>query len=77
MKEVICEVVPGLTLDGVVVSEFFRPVKELVRCKDCKWGGPSRNSRDEPMVFCYNGETGIEDGYLCEPDWYCAEGERK
>ena len=50
---------------------------EIVRCKDCRWGERSRNGKGEEMIFCYNGDTGIEDGYLHEPDWFCAEGERK
>ena len=52
-------------------------MQELVRCKDCRWGEYSKNARGEDMVFCYKGETGIEDGYLHEPEWFCAEGERK
>ena len=50
---------------------------QIVRCKDCKWGEPSRNEKNEPMIFCYNGDTGIEDGWLLEPNWFCAEGEPK
>ena len=61
-------------------AEFCRRysnMQELVRCKDCKWGDWSRNGKGEEMILCYNGNTGIEDGYLQEPDWFCAEGERK
>ena len=50
---------------------------EIVRCKDCRWGDWTKNIRGEDMIFCYNGDTGIEDGYLHEPDWYCAEGEHR
>ena len=50
---------------------------EIVRCKNCRWGDRSRNGKGEEMILCYNGDTGIEDGYLHEPDWFCAEGERK
>ena len=53
------------------------PLPIVTRCKDCKWGDPTRNEANENMIFCYNGGTGIEDGYLHEPDWFCAEGERK
>lgn len=77
MKEVICEIIPGLTLNGEILSEFYHPVDNLVRCKDCKWGEPTRNGKGEEMVFCYCGDTGIEDGWLLNPDWYCAEGEPK
>ena len=53
------------------------PLPVVVRCKDCRWGDRSRNGKGEEMILCYNGDTGIEDGYLHEPDWFCAEGERK
>ena len=53
------------------------PLPDVVRCKDCRWGDRSRNGKGEEMILCYNGDTGIEDGYLHEPDWFCAEGERK
>ena len=58
---------------GKRVEEMHR----LVRCKDCKWGEPARNGKGEEMIFCYCGDTGIEDGWLLDPDWYCAEGERR
>ena len=48
--------------------------KPLVRCKDCRWGDLSKNIKGKEMIFCYNGDTGIEDGYLHEPEWFCAEG---
>lgn len=51
--------------------------RELVMCRNCKWGEPSKNMKGEDMVFCYNGDTGIEDGYLHEPNWFCAEGKKK
>lgn len=76
MKEWICEEVPALTVDEKVISTMFLPKKELVRCKECKWGDLTRNGFGENMILCYNGNTGIEDGYLQEPDWFCAEGER-
>lgn len=76
MKEWIVEECPALTLDGKIVSTMLRREQELVRCKDCRWGDWSRN-RGKEMILCYNGDTGIEDGYLHEPDWFCAEGERK
>ena len=50
---------------------------QIVRCKNCRWGDRARNGKGEEMILCYNGDTGIEDGYLHEPDWYCREGERK
>ena len=75
MKEWICEEVPAVTIDGKVISTMLHQEQELVRCKDCKYGDLTKNMRNEDMIFCYNGDTGIEDGYLHEPDWFCAEGE--
>ena len=76
MKELIIKVDdPGeRVLDG---SPKMFEIQELVRCKDCRWGDWSRNGKGEHMILCYNGDTGIEDGYLHEPDWFCAEGKRK
>lgn len=58
---------------------FLKDLKDreaVVRCKNCRWGDRSRNGKGEEMILCYNGDTGIEDGFLHEPDWFCAEGER-
>ena len=77
MKEWICEEVLAVTIDGKAIATMLRQEQELVRCRDCKHGEWSKNALKEDMIFCYNGDTGIEDGYLHEPDWFCAEGERK
>lgn len=74
MTEFIITCKSELKPDGSYQIERYR---ELVRCKDCRWGDRSRNGKGEEMILCYNGDTGIEDGYLHEPDWYCCEGERK
>ena len=58
-------------------SGKITPLPVVVRCKDCKWGDWSRNGKGEEMILCYNGNTGIEDGYLHEPDWFCAEWEKR
>ena len=64
-----------LSIDTLETALSEQP--QIVRCKDCRWGEYSKNARGEDMVFCYNGDTGIEDGYLHEPDWFCAAGERE
>ena len=50
--------------------------KELVRCKDCKYG--------KHIVSAFNGEVTIYRIFCSkrgneshEPDWFCADGERK
>ena len=77
VKEWICQEEPLIRSDGASVGVGFRQMTELVRCKDCRWGDWSRNGKGEEMILCYNGDTGIEDGYLHEPYWLCAEGKRK
>lgn len=50
----------------------------VVRCKDCRWGEWSKNCRGEDMVICNNTESPVSETYrLVEPDWYCADGERR
>lgn len=68
MKEWICEEVPAVTLDGVVISTMLHQIQELVRCKDCKY------------VEC----EGVEGFLVCDlsgfshsPEFFCADGERK
>jgi hypothetical protein len=49
----------------------------VIRCRDCKHGEPTKNARDEAVIKCK------EICWLCrlprlmEPDWYCADGERR
>lgn len=53
------------------------PVGELVRCKDCKWGEPTKNCYGEDRIICGNDDTYI-DRYITVPaDWFCADAERK
>lgn len=66
--EWITEEVPGVTIDGKVISTFLLKKHELVRCKDCKY------------VEC----EGVEGFLVCDlsgfshlPEFFCADGERK
>ena len=49
----------------------------VVRCRDCKYGEPTKNARGEAVIKCE------EICWLCrlprlmEPDWFCADGERR
>lgn len=61
MKEVICKVELG---GGICVREFYSPVQALVRCKDCVF----RDNRDGMCEHVLQ---------IRDPDWYCADGERK
>ena len=50
---------------------------ELVRCKDCRWGEPTKNAFGEDSIICGNDDTYI-DRYITVPaDWFCADGERR
>lgn len=46
---------------------------ELIRCKDCKYGDSVKNAKGEPMIEC----ALLYEGWLKEPEWFCADGERK
>ena len=74
MKEYIIKIAdePDIT-GGYALQE---KAKELVRCKDCKYG--------KHIVSTFNGEV-IVYRIFCskrgnashEPDWFCADGERR
>ena len=50
---------------------------QVVRCKDCRWGEPTKNAYDEDRIICGNDATYI-DRYITVPaNWFCADGERK
>lgn len=67
-RKVITDLVDGIpAVDAVPV----------VRCRDCKHGEPTHNARGEAVIKCE------EICWLCrlprlmEPDWFCADGERR
>lgn len=61
MKEVICKVELG---GGICVREFYSPVQDLIRCKDCKW-------YDARISMCDNC------GLPREQTFFCADGKRR
>lgn len=64
MKEWICEEVPAVTIDGEIISTMLHQTNELIRCKDCKYND--------------DGECVIKAGWFpVQPEWFCADGERK
>ena len=73
MKEVIMQQTEEMTTFGSVWKRF-EPVKELIRCKDCKWRGNKKkcivafvsDKQDFPLSFYDN-----------RGEWFCADGERK
>ena len=74
MKEIICEEVPAMTLDGLVHATLLKHGQELVRCKDCKHRptDPENKGLGQSLVF-------PDDVCPCQigDNWYCANGERK
>lgn len=77
MKEVICEIIPGLTLNGEILSEFYHPVDNLVRCKDCKHCEACDDEETaEPLIFDGLIWCNIHE-FSRKPDYYCGDAERK
>lgn len=74
-----------LGAEHVIVHHARRIIEELpavaavpvVRCWDCVYGCLSKNVRGEDKVFCENPDFEGMDYLVNEPDWYCADGERR
>lgn len=49
----------------------------VVRCRDCVYGCLSQNVCGEDRVFCENPDFEGMDYLVNEPDWFCADGERR
>ena len=53
-------------------------VAPVVRCKDCKYGVPTKNGFLNDMIACENEDSPCGySSWLCQPDWFCADGERR
>lgn len=63
----------GLRIDNMPAADAC----PVVRCKDCKHGTLTKNARGETMVSCWHPQNYIESDWLLNPDFYCADGERK
>lgn len=51
---------------------------DVVRCKDCKYGVPTKNGFLNDMIACENEDSPCGySSWLCQPDWFCADGERR
>lgn len=53
---------------------FWCPLKEIVRCKDCKWYKEGYDIDGKFFTRC-NGDVRVY-GHT-KPDWFCADGERR
>lgn len=45
---------------------------EIIRCKDCKHMIINEKHEAKPMICCFTKVCGTT-----EPDWFCADGERR
>ena len=70
LKKTICYNMPTRADVNILVDAM---PDAIVRCKDCKYGDSIKNAKGEPMIDCVL----FFDGWLKEPDWFCADGERK
>ena len=68
MKEWVCKEYTTTMLNGNVFGGLQKE-QELVRCKDCK----NAVAQDCEQVWC----SFVDDGLSHEPDWFCADGERR
>ena len=60
-------------------SGKITPLPVVVRCKDCKFGSPI-SERGLDFIFCHfreNKHQYATHGGCFEPDWFCADGERR
>lgn len=54
------------------------PIKgELVRCKDCNWFKSGIDINGKPFTKCIGANGSVRTYGHTEPDWFCADGERK
>lgn len=53
-------------------------VRHVVLCKDCKYGVPTKNGFLNDMIACENEDSPCSySSWLCQLDWFCADGERR
>ena len=50
---------------------------ELVRCKDCNWFKSGIDINGKPFTKCIGANGSVRTYGHTEPDWFCADGERK
>ena len=49
----------------------------VIRCRDCKYGEPTKNARGEAAIKCEEICRLCRLPRLMAPDWFCADGERR
>lgn len=74
---------PENMIDAVWIQEVLDAipavdVEPVVRCKDCKYGVPTKNGLLNDMIACENKDSPCGySSWLCQLDWFCADGERR
>lgn len=72
----------GLDIARMIIEERVQSAQpEIVRCKDCKWW---EKQEDSPLGYCnavkhchYSRHWEIQIYRRYEPDFFCADGERR
>ena len=59
-----------------LLDVFCDGYAKVVRCKDCRYGEPTKNGAGDDCIQCNNDDLWL-DGNLNFPDWFCADGERR
>lgn len=49
----------------------------VVRCADCKFMEHAVNGKGKHGYCCSNSDSPVDNNRWLEPDWYCADGERR
>lgn len=62
-----------LCLDALQLLKELQKKPEVVLCRDCKYGDSVKNAKGEMMIEC----ALLDEGWLKEPDWFCADAEMK
>ena len=60
------------------ILALLKEQPQIIRCKDCKYGEPTRNVYGDERISCSNTHGYVDS--LCftmPPDWFCADAERK
>lgn len=63
--------------DKEQVCVHAEKVQELVRCKDCKWYEIYQLKKDGTDDRRYKPSYCVNLAFHAQPDWYCADGERR
>lgn len=64
-------IIQAETIGNISDGYWYGNGEEIVRCKDCKWWGDLDPKNRYTDCYCHVVECSTE------PDWYCADGERK